>query len=358
MSPAEPPGDARAALARDLRAQAVNCRAFGSPLYAALLEHSAADAKEGGPVWDTLRGLLPAPGLTFVGLHLMGAVHRLVLEGRAPGIASHFPSAGGDGDPDAAWDAMRELLRARSDEVRRLAAMPIQTNEPGRAAALLGGFLLVARRTRLPLRLFEVGTSAGLNLRWDRFRYEAVGGAWGDPASPVRITGAFEDRVPPLEVTPQIVERAGCDADPVDPTSEDGRLTLMSYVWGDQLARLDALRGAINVAREVPAHVERAGALDWLPDRLRDPVDGVATVVFHSMFLPYLSTEDRTRLEGAIRRAGERSTRKAPLAVLSLEGTTRSLPAVFEVRLRSWPQDTEELIATAQAHGPPVRWLR
>jgi hypothetical protein len=357
LTPADATGDEREALADDLRAQAVNCRAFGSPLYAALLERSAEDAKGGGPVWETLHGLFPAPGLTFVGLHLMGAVHRLVLEGRAPDVASYFPSAGGDGDPEAAWLAMRALLGERPAEVRRLAGQPIQTNEPGRAAALLGGFLLVALRTSLPLRLMEVGTSAGLNLRWDRFRYESGGGVWGDPASPVRIAGAFEDRVPPLDVSPQIVERAGCDANPVDPMSEDGRLTLMSYVWADQLTRLDALRGAIDVAREVPAHVARSGALDWLPERLRDPVNGAATVVFHSMFLPYLASEDRARLDETIRSAGELATSGAPLAVLSLEGTTGRLPAIFEVRLRMWPPGTDELIAIAQAHGPPVRWL-
>jgi hypothetical protein len=357
VSPAEPPGDERGALAHDLRAQAVNCRAFGSPLYAALLERSAADAEAGGQVWETLRGMLPAPGRTFVGLHLMGAVHRLVLEGGAPEVAFHFPSAGGDGDPEAAWVAMRALLGERAAEVQRIAGRPIQTNEPGRAAALLGGFLSVARRTGLPLRLIEVGASAGLNLRWDRFRYESSGGAWGDPASPVRIAGAFEDRVPPLDVTPQIVERTGCDANPVDPTSEDGRLTLMSYVWADQLARLDALRGAIDIARAVPAHVARANALDWLAERLRDPVAGAATVAFHSMFLPYLSSEDRVRLVGTIQNAGERATPEAPVAALSLEGTSGSLPAIFEVRLRMWPPGTDELIAIAQAHGPPVRWL-
>jgi hypothetical protein len=355
--PAEPPRDEREVLAHDLHAQAVNCRAFGSPLYAALLDRSADDAMEGGPVWETLHGLFPAPGLTFIGLHLMGAVHRLVLEGRAPDVAAHFPSGGGDGDKDAAWITMRALLRERPDEVRRMAGRPIQTNEPGRAAALLGGFLLLARRTGLPLRLIEVGTSAGLNLRWDRFRYESGGGSWGDPASPVRIAGAFDDRVPPLDVSPQIAERAGCDPDLVDPATEDGRLTLMSYVWADQLARLAALRGAIDIAREVPANVDRADALEWLPERLRVPVAGATTVVFHSMFLPYLSREDRVRLGDTIRSAGELATRDAPLAVLSLEGTSGSLPATFEVRLRSWPPRADELIATAQAHGPPVRWL-
>ena len=35
-------------------------------------------------------------------LQLMGAVHRLVLEGRAPELARFYPSAGGTPDADAA----------------------------------------------------------------------------------------------------------------------------------------------------------------------------------------------------------------------------------------------------------------
>jgi hypothetical protein len=33
-------------------------------------------------------------------------------------------------------------------------------------------------------------------------------------------------------------EREGCDLEPVDPTTDEGRLTLLSYVWPDQAARL------------------------------------------------------------------------------------------------------------------------
>ena len=36
-----------------------------------------------------------------------------------------------------------------------------------RSSALIGGYLLVARETGLPLRVLETGASAGLNLRWN-----------------------------------------------------------------------------------------------------------------------------------------------------------------------------------------------
>src|SRR5438034_5449361 len=105
-------------------------------------------------------------------LRFMGAVHRLVLEGRAPALARHYPSAGGEAGLEGAWAAFRDTLEQHRDTLRALVTSPVQTNEVGRSAALLGGFLLVARETGLPLRLLELGASAGLNLRWDHYRSE------------------------------------------------------------------------------------------------------------------------------------------------------------------------------------------
>src|SRR4029077_13976724 len=121
-----------------------------------------------------------------------------VLTGRLPDLARHYPSTGGDGDPEAAWPAFRTALDLHRDEISALVARPCQTNEVGRSAALVGGFLEVAHRTGLPLRILEIGASAGLNLRWDRYRYEARSGGWGDRDSPVRFTDAFEV-APPLD---------------------------------------------------------------------------------------------------------------------------------------------------------------
>jgi hypothetical protein len=119
---------------------------------------------------------------------------------------------------------------------------PVQTNERARCAGLLGGFLEIARRSGLPLRLLEVGASAGLNLRFDSYRDER----WG-PADSGVVRSRLSGR-PPLDGSVRVVARAGCDARPVDPCSEEGRLTLTAYVWADQQERLERLRAALTVA--------------------------------------------------------------------------------------------------------------
>jgi len=82
-----------------LRTQAEACAELGSPLYAGLLSAVADDVIEGGPAADVLAGHDDDPEGWAIGLRLMGAVHRLVLERRAPALATHFPSVGGTRRP-------------------------------------------------------------------------------------------------------------------------------------------------------------------------------------------------------------------------------------------------------------------
>jgi len=69
----------------------------------------------------------------------MGGVHRLVLQRRAPSLAMFYPSVGGCGAPDEAWPAFRGVLADHVVELRRRLDQAPQTNEVGRASALMGG---------------------------------------------------------------------------------------------------------------------------------------------------------------------------------------------------------------------------
>jgi hypothetical protein len=325
------------ALARRLKRQAGWCLELGSPFYAALLEAAADDLETEGPTAAVLAGFGDEPGTTAVALRLMAAVHRLVLLDALPDLARHYPSTGGDGDAAAAWPLFRQALAEHAARIRALVAGGCQTNEVGRSAALLGGFLEAAERTGLPLRILEIGASAGLNLNWDRYGYVSSTGAWGDPSSPVRFDHAYAV-APRMNRPAEVVERKGCDLNPIDPTTDQGALTLRSFVWADQLARLALLDGAIEVARRLPVEVEEANATDFVQRELARPSDGVVTVVYHSVFAQYVDQPDWSRIERAVERPG--------VFHLSMEpgGGT------FEVRLNG------ELLGTSMAHGSGVRW--
>ncbi len=346
-------GDVQAAIVAELEYQAVYCDDIGSPLYGELLWRAAGDAREGGVTLEILRTRADDPPFTALALRLMAAVHRLVLTAGAPALARHYASAGGDLGPDGAWDAFQEVLATHTEELQAGVTRPCQTNEPGRAAALLGGFLTVAAETGLPLRILEVGASAGLNLRWDNFLYVSGDLAWGPADSAVVFDNVYE-AAPPLQIPARVVERRGCDPNPQDPTTDETRLNLMSSAWPDQVERFRALEGALQVARDVPATVDTADGAAWVEQQLAEPRPGVATVVYHSIVMQYLDPEARARLHDVIVAAGTRATAESPLARLSFEPGGRGRA---HVDLFTWPGGERRLLATSGYHGRPVRWL-
>src|SRR5688500_13300207 len=99
--------EARNRLVEHLRWQADWCATLGSPLYADLLRHTAEKAAE---LWPVLAVVAHDPLESAPALRFMGAVHRIVLEGRAPELARFYPSAGGSesGDPREAFIAILE----------------------------------------------------------------------------------------------------------------------------------------------------------------------------------------------------------------------------------------------------------
>jgi hypothetical protein len=338
-----------------IRIHQLACSGMGSPFYADLLERMADDVLAGGPVGRFLAGQLDTSYEEAVPLRFLGGVHRLVLAGRAPELAARFPSVGGDGDAAAAWPALLSVLDSHADAVRDALTRPPQTNEVGRSAALVGGFLVVARETGLPLRVLEVGSSAGLNLRFDRYWYESDGTGYGDAASPVRFAGLWADGRPPLGAAITIADRRGCDRDPIDARTEDGRLTLLSYVWPGQTERFTMLRAALDVARDVPVAIDRAGIPDWLGRQLGEPAPDRATVVFHSIVWQYLTDAERATAEAALATAGERATAGAPLAWLRLEPSADLTHT--ELRVTTWPGGEERLLARCHYHLGPMQWV-
>jgi hypothetical protein len=330
------------------------CADLGSALYAEVLDAVIADVGADGPCAAILRPHEREPFGSALPLRFLGSIHRLVLEGRAPRLATHYPSVGGSPGPSLADDfvatvaELRPAIEARVDD-------GVQTNEVGRSAALVGGFVEVARRGGLPLRLLELGASAGLNLRWDRYWYDTGASTFGDPASAVRFVGVWDGRRPVLDdVVVRITAREGCDRSPIDPTDGDGRLTLRAYLWPDMIERRARLDAALAIAAGAPASVHAADLGEWLETRLAVSAPGRVTVVYHSIVWQYVDGASRARMRAALRKAGEAAGDDAPLGWLRLEPAGR----VADLRLTWWPGGTEEVLATSGYHGTPVHWGR
>ncbi len=334
-----PDDEAVIATTQALAWQAQYCRRAGSPVAAAILDAVRSDVEGGG----ALAGELPR-SVRFgdlVGLRVMAAVHRLALERRATGVAMCLPTLGGTPPLPGTESAQRfatEVVEALVANDGMLAAMlewTPQTNETGRAALLR--VALSRLGTDLPVRLREIGASAGLNLRADAL-----------PGSPAEFG--------PL---PAVADRLGCDLHPVDPTTPTGRILLSSYVWVDDVERFNRLGHALAVAREVPAMVVQQDAGEFVESL--DLVSGTMTVLWHSAMWVYLPLETKARVLAAVEAISARATAEKPFAHVSWEWSDSAVRAhssmPFELAVRVWsgrPDDgRREVLAVGMSHGYP-----
>ncbi len=345
-------------LSEAVRRQALACGELGSPMYADLLARVAGDVEAGGPAAAVLAGHAEAPGPSAVALRLAGSVHRLVLERRAGAVAAYYPSVGGTWEGEGGWAAFRDLLATEPAAVGEWLDRAPQTNEVGRSAALMAGLLALGETYgERPVHLHEIGSSAGLNLLADRFRYVADDGRQAGPAdSPVVLDGAWTGAVPLTAPWPRIVGRTGCDLLPVDVTTTEGRLLLTAYVWPDQQHRHERLRGALALAQQHPVEVRRQGAADFV-DTV-ELTDGALTVLWHSVMWQYLDQPEQQRVRARLEALGAAATPASPLAHLSLEPTRRVPGAAHEflLVLQTWPDGERRILGHSPGHGVPTHW--
>jgi hypothetical protein len=335
-----------------------SCRT-GSPLTYCLLNSAADDLDTGGVTSRAMAGSeRDRPG-TVPGLRFAAALHHLVLDGRAPDLAKHYPSVGGRPRLATLWPDAEAAVKEHEAEVRRLVrANAVQTNEPGRNGPLFGGLLVASERVGgLPVRLLEVGASGGLNLRPHKVAYRlADGTVLGDPASELRLDPEWTGR-PPADLSRPLVlaSRAGCDTHPVDVTTKAGQLHLASYVWADMVHRMERLRAAMRLAATDPVRVEQADGAEWLERQLAALPEGVLTVVWHSVMWQYASPAQRERGRAALAGAAARATGSAPLALLVYE-PRRARGGAFELLLKLWPAGLSVRLGHGAGHGLPFTW--
>ncbi|MFL5283618.1 MAG: DUF2332 domain-containing protein [Rhodopila sp.] len=343
------------------RTQSRACESLGSQFMAALLQEAASEFERSGSIGGLLRSWPGDPVADAVPLRLAAALHALVLSGHAPELAKIYPAADQSEPAADVWRAAMAAIAAQRSVVATFLDSPPQTNEVGRSAVLLGGFLEIARATAgRPMRILEIGASAGLIQIWDHYRYHLGGTAqWGPPESPVVVEAAWSGPPPPLDASIAIAERVASDSAPVDLDDPEACLRLRAYVWADQSARMALLDAAMALARQLRVHVKKAEAGGWVADHLGQPAAGRTTVLYHSIAWEYFPDETKTRITGALAQVGQRGTAESPLAWLRLEPPAGSGPGGGEpeLRLTLWPGGQDQRLATAHTHGPPVTWI-
>lgn len=324
------------------------CEAMGAPITARICAALAVSLDRTTRTGARILDWPGEPTADALPLRTVGGLHALDLVGVAPELSRVF------GGEVTASEAVQAVLRgafAEHDEALfPWLDGPPQTNEAGRSAVLMTGLLEVTRRHRLPLDLLEIGSSAGLNLLIDRFRFDLGGVSVGPADSPVAIRPDWRGAPPPV-VDVAIRSARGVEIAPVDVRDPAAADRLRAYVWADNPDRMDRLMRAIDMIRAKPVALEQGDAADWVEARLSEPQpEGVVRVLMHSVVWQYLGADRQAWIGAAMAEAAARATPERPLAWVRMEPDR----AISEQQLwvQSWPGHAEPVkLARVQAHG-------
>jgi hypothetical protein len=289
---------------------------------------------------------------------LMAATHMVVL--RDPGLpfARFFATVAGD-DADVARGAAAEYPAFCADHHEQLAELLrtrlVQTNEPARAGAVRLALHTVAERVPSPVTFLEIGSSAGIQLRFDRWAIDVAGRRFGPADAPltVRTSWRAAGEPPDLDALPVLRERLGVDLHPVDATDPEERRWLQALVWPEHRDRFVALDIALRTIAADPPELVAGDAIDVLPrlDAERLATD-IPLVVFHSQVRMHVPVHRREAFEAAILALGARR-RLLYVAMEAVESDPRYDPNIPVLRLRDSAGADRDL-ALAHGHG---RWL-
>ncbi|WP_344666972.1 DUF2332 domain-containing protein [Catenulispora yoronensis] len=297
--------------------------ADASPLYAALAEQAADDAR--------LRAVFegPEPGsaddrpvtLAFA------AMHRVLADHPDDALAAYYASLGGDRAPDAELaKAFEAFVFDHRDRIETLlATADLQSNEPLRAAQLRPAFGWAQAGLGRALGLIEVGTSAGLLLHPERYGYEYVFGdgsvlerppaAGSDPRDDVvgpvlrcEMRGAATAKAlaPLIAKDLRISSRVGLDLNPLNPADAENRAWLRAQVWPEEADRRARLDAALAMAVRYPARLRKGDAVAILPAAVGTVSAPAVPCVFVSNTLAHFDADGRAAFVELIRALGAR----------------------------------------------------
>jgi hypothetical protein len=308
----------------------------------------------------------PAPNLLF------GAVHYLLLGGATHELREWYPTLAKGEVRELAtlFPAFRDFCLAHSEPITALIETRLtQTNVVQRCSGLLPAFASVFEAGgRAPLSQIEIGPSAGLNLGWDRFRYEyrestntreANRGErlWGDPESsvvvPCELRGAA--LLPSLPDTPPglpVAWRRGVDLNPIDIEDPDAVQWLRALVWPDHVGRQERLSNAIAVARASRPTILTGDASKLLPELIEQAPPDTTLCVYGTHTLYQFPRE---ALLGTLKAMTAASLAR-PIYFVSAEGTG---DRCSELRITAYSGGERDTVLAARCcpHGRWLEWL-
>ena len=251
-----------------------------SELYEFLASEIAKD-EELLEICNNARSGQPVPNLIF------GAVQFLLLKGKEHRVKEFYPSLVINPlDHKESFESFKDFCLLNKDEIIHIIQTKlVQTNEVRRCGYLYPVFSYVYAKTKKPLALIEIGTSAGLQLLWDQYSYTYnTNEVFGNIDSTLNITSESKnDRTPFLRGTsPPVTTRVGIDLNPVDLNDEEEKLWLKSLIWPEHIERQTMFENAAENMKGNPIQLVKGDGIALLKQFVENVPFDNTVCIYHT----------------------------------------------------------------------------
>lgn len=247
----------------------------------------------------------PVPNL------LLGSVHYLLLKGTEHPLKDYYPSVTAQHkSPEGSFVHFKDFCEIhRNKIIPILQKRLVQTNEVRRCAYLYPIFCYIYDQVQKPLSMIEIGSSAGLQLLWDKYQYSyGTDEVYGDPQSNVHITSEIKGQNTPsfLKNSPPVAAKVGLDLHISDLADTDDYLWLKSLIWPEHQERLDLFEKAAKRFNENPIKLIEGDGVGLLPEVVDSLPKESPICIFHTHVANQIPERLKHELLATIKTIGQK----------------------------------------------------
>ena len=299
----------------------------------------------------------PAPNILYASVQDL-LMQNPAASPEAETLSAFYPAVSGLPIPEASpWEAFRAFCQVHADQLGpSLRSGRTQTCVVNRCAVILPALAALPRveANHGRVALLEIGPSAGLNLRLDRYRYEYGNGVvWGEAsARPKLLCETRGDQSPPMPDRLEVVARRGLDLNRIDLENPAEIRWLRALVWPEHSERARVMDEALATAKTVPIEIEEGDATREIAAHIEHLPSDAARVLFATAVFYQISREGRHQILDGIASASHDQPVDLILMESSGEGDSRIEWFSFEAGERTG----RSVLARSDSHGRWIEW--
>ncbi|REE55368.1 hypothetical protein A8990_1718 [Paenibacillus taihuensis] len=246
----------------------------------------------------------PVPNL------LLGAVHYLLLSGVGHELSFYYPSIV-DVPRESSGACLHFKEFCMQNEARIIQLLEnklVQTNEVRRCAYLYPSFCRIYQIIQRPLTLIEIGTSAGLQLLWDKYSYSYnTNQLYGAKQSLLEIQAEVKGDKSPflLQESPPVMRRIGLDLHVNDLHDPEDYRWLKALIWPEHKERNLYFEKAAACLRCERLELIEGDGVALLPGIFPTVSDDSAICIFHTHVANQIPTDAKQKLMKQIQQLGK-----------------------------------------------------